>query len=546
MLLYLLILSMVLVAATTTAVKANHGRSYNERGYMRSPILSRNSKIKSLPGFGGTSIPNAQRANMTFLVLSTRTHALQRAAVRDSWALEQKNVVFIVGARPCKIPPSYRSKHVTHVHHCEPGLEKAPKNIYDKYQQKIQAEQDALEHEARVFSDLILVPMMDTYGGLPRKVKEALSWGLKNTNSEWFMKVDDDVAVRAKRIEQALSMFDPSHDMIIGRVRKNAGIPRGGKWADHEYKSHQKYPTFCNGGEGWIVPRHLARMIVDHDGFEYQGEDISMGIWVDEIQDEFSIWQKKYQNERLKKLMVVHEGKISSRRSNAIFAALLRKKTNIELEEIRYTSTKNINEEVDIQEKKSQMERKVYDLTDHFLNIQKQLEKHENYFENSVIYSNEWFMDSINSSSKGWKIINDVVTFNLSSITLEKNWRVKWVHSPTFKQNQEWDANCHNKQMLTIGHNMYPLQLRRCFPPISKIKTSSTDAHASIFHLAEAANKLHYTMPARIKLYCVMFLIYLMVICGCFAQDFFGCCCEILHCVNCYESVDNECYCLCQ
>jgi hypothetical protein len=303
MLLYLLILSMVLVAATTTAVKANHGRSYNERGYMRSPILSRNSKIKSLPGFGGTSIPNAQRANMTFLVLSTRTHALQRAAVRDSWALEQKNVVFIVGARPCKIPPSYRSKHVTHVHHCEPGLEKAPKNIYDKYQQKIQAEQDALEHEARVFSDLILVPMMDTYGGLPRKVKEALSWGLKNTNSEWFMKVDDDVAVRAKRIEQALSMFDPSHDMIIGRVRKNAGIPRGGKWADHEYKSHQKYPTFCNGGEGWIVPRHLARMIVDHDGFEYQGEDISMGIWVDEIQDEFSIWVLKQHNEYLLKLV---------------------------------------------------------------------------------------------------------------------------------------------------------------------------------------------------------------------------------------------------
>ena len=52
--------------------------------------------------------------------------------------------------------------------------------------------------------------------------------------------------------------------MIVGRVRKDVEVPKGGKWAEHEY-AKPNYPPFCNG-DGWIVPHHLAQLIVDHDG----------------------------------------------------------------------------------------------------------------------------------------------------------------------------------------------------------------------------------------------------------------------------------------
>ena len=56
--------------------------------------------------------------------------------------------------------------------------------------------------------------MMDTYGGLPRKVKEALRYCLTvNHGSDWCMKVDDDMIVRTEKIERALSAYDnkPHH-----------------------------------------------------------------------------------------------------------------------------------------------------------------------------------------------------------------------------------------------------------------------------------------------------------------------------------------------
>ena len=88
--------------------------------------------------------------------------------------------------------------------------------------------------------------------------------------------------------------------MIVGRVRRDVEVPKGGKWADHEY-AKPNYPPFCNG-DGWIVPHHLAQLIVDHDGFEYQGEDVSMGIWLDELAQEFNLWQQMYQLEMLVKV----------------------------------------------------------------------------------------------------------------------------------------------------------------------------------------------------------------------------------------------------
>ena len=172
-------------------------------------------------------------------------------------------------------------------HHCEPGSVPAPPLIQQVYQHGIALEQMALELEAEEHADLILVPnLVDTYGGLPKKLKEGLRWMLQHTTTDWFMKIDDDVAVRLTRVEQALSSYNKDSDTIIGKIHRGGKVPLDGKWAEVNYKS-KVYPTFPMGGECYVVSRRLSQRIVDHDGFEYQGEDVSLGIWIEELEAEF-------------------------------------------------------------------------------------------------------------------------------------------------------------------------------------------------------------------------------------------------------------------
>ena len=302
--------------------------------------------------FGDIIDPLAPRAKVTFMVMSARSHFSLRDAIRNSWALEKKNFFFVVGGLACKIPPAYRSKFKMENHHCEPGPEPVPENVYRSYQMDIKQEQINLEAEAAEHSDLFLAPMMDTYGGLPRKVKEALRYCLTvNHGSDWCMKVDDDMIVRTEQIERALSAYDHHKNMIVGRIRRGVGVPKGGKWADHEYTKPQ-YPPFCNG-DGWIVPHHLAQLIVDHDGFEYQGEDVSMGIWLDELTTEFNLWQKMQQKEMLVKVYQsfpknVTNGLISPsdnilKRRSITLSRLIKEFNKAKKEEETYWQQKNLN-----------------------------------------------------------------------------------------------------------------------------------------------------------------------------------------------------------
>ena len=298
------------------------------------------SLFATKPGlFGDIIDPLAPRAKVTFMVLSARSHFNLRDAIRTSWAKNKKNFFFVVGGLPCKIPPNYRSKFKMENHHCEPGPDPVPKNIYHAYQIEINNEQRGLELEAKAHSDLFLAPMMDTYGGLPRKVKEALRYCLTvNHGSDWCMKVDDDMIVRTEKIERALSAYDNQKNMIVGRVRRNVGVPKGGKWADHEYTKPQ-YPPFCNG-DGWIVPHHLAQLIVDHDGFEYQGEDVSMGIWLDELTKEFNLWQTMFQLEMLVK---VYQSFPVDKKRSSILSRLIKEEAKARRAEETYWQTKNLN-----------------------------------------------------------------------------------------------------------------------------------------------------------------------------------------------------------
>jgi hypothetical protein len=138
--------------------------------------------------------------------------------------------------------------------------------------------------ESAKHKDIIRMPDIDVYRHLPQKVKFCYRWGLENTNAEWFVKTDDDSVVRIDTLGRYLDKtYNPDDYVVVGRVAKRWGVPRSGKWAENNYRP-SKYPNFPLGSVGHVVSKGVASYIADNSDklFNYQGEDVSIGIWLNE------------------------------------------------------------------------------------------------------------------------------------------------------------------------------------------------------------------------------------------------------------------------
>jgi hypothetical protein len=210
------------------------------------------------------------------MVLSGRNGFDKRAGVRETWAKDKKNVVFLVGDKPCTIPQKYRIEWSCIL------LSGAviPVAEQEEYNSSCLKEDADLKEEIAQHGDIVLLDMVDYYRALPKKVKLGYKWAIAHSNAKWIVKTDDDSYVVMSNIERMLGSMNSSRMIVVGHIIYNAGVPRDGKWAEFvEYKEHQ-YPAFPNGAHGHAVSRNVAKFIVDHDGFEYQGEDVSIGIWL--------------------------------------------------------------------------------------------------------------------------------------------------------------------------------------------------------------------------------------------------------------------------
>lgn len=128
-------------------------------------------------------------------------------------------------------------------------------------------------------SDVISVDMDDAYDKLPLKIKLGFREALKRfPTARWIAKVDDDVYFRQDILMQTLNAV-PQHLSAVGHIRRYARVCTSGKWADPDYK-HWWYPPFPNGAHGYALTRDLVELLVRIDGYEYQGEDASIGIWI--------------------------------------------------------------------------------------------------------------------------------------------------------------------------------------------------------------------------------------------------------------------------
>jgi hypothetical protein len=96
------------------------------------------------------------------------------------------------------------------------------------------------------------------------------------------LKADDDVLlVDILKMQTFLCSLEKQEGTVVGKVMTNLAVQRDGKWAESNYIP-ELYPPFCLGSYGHAVSSDIAADVVGIDGFEYQGEDVSLGIWLDE------------------------------------------------------------------------------------------------------------------------------------------------------------------------------------------------------------------------------------------------------------------------
>jgi hypothetical protein len=235
--------------------------------------------------------------SVVILILSARSARPRRDAIRASWSKGSSNVYFIVGERACEWPEDWRKPQMCELRDgVDPSTDPAG---VAAHKQEGEAEQARLLSEAKFHNDLIMVPMADSHYDLPRKLKEAYRWALGSApNAKWFVKGDDDMYCRYQQLtDHLVAQPDSGKTMRAGGFTRGAGVQRSGKWAEVKYKRH-KLPPFPSGS-GHAVTRELAQWLVDNDDVkcrwnqvssklcpqkleEYQGEDSSMGIWMEE------------------------------------------------------------------------------------------------------------------------------------------------------------------------------------------------------------------------------------------------------------------------
>lgn len=248
---------------------------FGGRGQLQAPPpLEKNDSPTSLVP---SASPPLSDNDVVVLVMSARNHVERRKAIRETWARGHTGVFFMVEDKACGIPPSYR----TTAYSCE-AKGPVPFDVQTPYDTKVAGEDALLKDEAEAHSDLILLPMVDHYRALPRKLKEMYQWALGHTEAKWMVKVDDDAVARIPELETMLAKQDANKLVVMGHIRRGVGVPKSGKWAEPDFIG-PTYPPFANGAQGHAVTRGVAKAVVAHDGFEYQGEGVSLGIWMDEM-----------------------------------------------------------------------------------------------------------------------------------------------------------------------------------------------------------------------------------------------------------------------
>ena len=147
------------------------------------------------------------------------------------------------------------------------------KGEMEKTSQRLHFEQE--EH-----GDILMVDLQDIYRNLPNKLLQCHNWLEKHFKANHVMKTDDDCWVNVKGISQRINKHHQNSMWWWGHFRRSWPVERHGKWRESLYPS-PVYPTFACGSAN-IVSRDIHIWLSNHLNRlrHFQGEDVSMGIWL--------------------------------------------------------------------------------------------------------------------------------------------------------------------------------------------------------------------------------------------------------------------------
>ena len=211
----------------------------------------------------------ADNHTMAIFVLSAQHHFDRRQAIRETWAANSTNVYFVIGHSNCK---ERQNENVTNV---------------DKNHQNCEDEEHAfLLQEQLRFHDLLEIPFQEYYRGLPEKLVQVYHYVThKLPQIQWIVKVDDDTFVRPHSLQNYLELYNPQLPLVLGEIVEQSQVAREGKWEEQDY-TPMYYPWWPRGSCGHIVSLPIAQFVSQQSPklHRYQGEDVSLGIWLHEGQ----------------------------------------------------------------------------------------------------------------------------------------------------------------------------------------------------------------------------------------------------------------------
>lgn len=145
----------------------------------------------------------------------------------------------------------------------------------------MQEEEALLQKESATYQDIVFVDVVDTYRNVPSKLLHFYRWVGETFSFDLLLKTDDDCYIDMENVFESIvrkKLHQPN--VWWGNFRLNWAVDRTGKWQELEYRS-VAYPAFACGS-GYVISKDIVEWLANNAERlkTYQGEDVSMGIWM--------------------------------------------------------------------------------------------------------------------------------------------------------------------------------------------------------------------------------------------------------------------------
>ena len=166
-----------------------------------------------------------------------------------------------------------------------------------QWEMKLREIDSRINSEQEQHQDIMIVDVLDIYRNIPDKLLWTFQSVIEQERFQYLLKTDDDCFLNVEAILKELSdLRDDGYTSHVwwGRFRHNWAVEVHGKWAERTYMS-PVYPRFACGA-GYVISRDIVAWLAENmDHLQtYQGEDVSMGIWLSAINPVYvddPLWQ---------------------------------------------------------------------------------------------------------------------------------------------------------------------------------------------------------------------------------------------------------------